>query len=183
MTTTTDAETGAGTDASAVAVDLEGGDPDYERLVRYLLTRYGDELRWIASFDADRCRYDVEYVRDDLRTELTSYQFDVVVHRSIALFNRPYVEEVYTRLGDARSLVLQHDRATAVHIYLSETDGLIVKIRAGTEIGVPGFIHDCLAALYGADEPARTGDPGHGPRPTVATAPRAARSTEDPSAV
>jgi len=152
--TTTDAETGAGRDASAPVVDLEGGDPDYERLVTYLLTRYGDELRWIASFDADRYRYDVKYVRDDLRTELTSHQFDVVVHRSIALFNRPYVEEVYTHLGDARSLVLQHDRATAVHIYLSDTDGLIVKIRAGNEIGVPGFIHDCLAALYGADEPA-----------------------------
>jgi hypothetical protein len=130
-------------------IETNGQNPDYDALVAFLLERYDRDLRWIASFDTDRYRYDVRYIRDDLKTELSSHEFDVVVHRSIALFNRPYVEEVYTHLGHARSLVLQHERATAVHIYLSDTEGLIVKIRVGNEISVPGFIDECLEALYG----------------------------------
>jgi hypothetical protein len=130
-------------------VETNGRKPNYDALVAFLLDRYEDDLRWIASFDTEGYRYNVRYIREDLKTELSSHEFDVVVHRSIALFNRPYVEEVYTHLGHARSLVLQHERATAVHIYLSDTEGLIVKIRVGNEISVPGFIDECLEALYG----------------------------------
>jgi len=130
-------------------VETNGRKPNYDALVAFLLERYEDDLRWIASFDTDRYRYDVQYIREDLKTELSNHEFDVVVHRSIALFNRPYVEEVYTHLGHAFSLVLQHERATAVHVYLSDTDGLIIKIRAANEISVPGFIDECLAVLYG----------------------------------
>ncbi|MEF8876179.1 MAG: hypothetical protein V5A60_05625 [Haloarculaceae archaeon] len=141
MTTDTDIET-----------ELDRTAPDYDALVAYLLEGYGEDLRWIASFDTGSYRYDVRYIREDLKTELSSHQLDVVVHRTIGLFNRPYVEEVYTHLGDAHSLVLQHERATAVHLYLGETEGLVVKIRAGNEIGVPGFVEDCLRELYaGAD--------------------------------
>jgi hypothetical protein len=122
--------------------------PDYDSLVTFLLERYGEYLRWVASFNTDSYRYQVEYIREDLKTELSTHQFDVVVHRSIALFNRPYVEEVYTHLGPAQSLVLQHERATAVHIYLSEVDGVIIKIRSGDGIAVPEFIDECLSALY-----------------------------------
>jgi hypothetical protein len=130
-------------------IETNGRKPNYDALVAFLLERYEDDLRWIASFDTDRYRYDVRYIREDLKTELSNHDFDVVVHRSIALFNRPYVEEVYTHLGHACSLVLQHERATAVHVYLSDTDGLIIKIRAGNEISVPGFIDECLSVLYG----------------------------------
>ncbi|MFC6938982.1 hypothetical protein ACFQE8_03280 [Salinirubellus sp. GCM10025818] len=133
-------------------IDTNGRKPDYDALVAFLLERYEDDLRWIASFNTDSYRYDVRYIREDLKTELSNHEFDVVVHRSIALFNRPYVEEVYTHLGHACSLVLQHERATAVHVYLSDADGLIIKIRAGNEICVPGFIDECLAALYGAGD-------------------------------
>jgi hypothetical protein len=117
--------------------------------VAFLLERYGDDLRWVASFNTDSYRYAVEYIRDDLRTELSTHQLDVVIHRSIALFNRPAVEEVYTHLGDARSLVLQHERATAVHVYLGGGDGVVIKIRAGNEISLPGLVDDCVAVLYG----------------------------------
>ncbi len=130
-------------------VEANGRKPNYDALVAFLLERYEDDLRWIASFDTDRYRYDVRYIREDLKTELSNHEFDVVVHRSIALFNRPYVEEVYTHLGHACSFVLQHERATAVHVYLSDTDGIIIKIRAGNEISVPGFVEECLAVLYG----------------------------------
>lgn len=122
---------------------------DYDALVAFLRDRYDDDLRWVACYDADTYRYDVQYIREDLKTELTTTQLDVVIHRTIALFDRHYVEEVYTHLGDAQSLVLQHEKATAVHIYLNDTDGLVIKIKAGNSIAVPDFVDECLAVLHG----------------------------------
>ena len=55
---------------------------------------------------------------------------------------------MYSYLGDATSLVLQHERATAVHIYLTDTDGVVVGIQAGNEITIPEFVDECLAELY-----------------------------------
>ena len=123
-------------------------EPNYDRLVAFLRERFDDDLRWVASFNARTYRHRMHYVRPDLKTELTNHQFDVVIHRMIALFRRSYVEEVYTHLGDANSLVLEHERATAVHVYLSDEEGLVVKIRAGNDITVPSFVDECLAALY-----------------------------------
>lgn len=122
--------------------------PNYEELIVFLRDRFGDDLRWVASFDAKRYDYTVQYIRPDLKTELSNHEFDVVVHRSIALFRRPYVEEVYSHLGSARTLVIEHERATAVHIYLSETEGVIIKIKAGNEISLPSFTDDCLDVLF-----------------------------------
>lgn len=124
--------------------------PDYDALVAFLRDRFDDDLRWVASFNTDSYRYTVQYIRPDLKTELSSHDLMTVIHRSIALFNRPYVEEVYPHLGHARSLVLQHERATAVHIYLGGVDGFVVKIRAGNDVSVPEFVEECLSALYGA---------------------------------
>ncbi|KAB1197850.1 MULTISPECIES: hypothetical protein [Haloferax] len=122
--------------------------PNYENLIEMLRDRFGQNLRWVASFDSKTYNYTVEYIRPDLKTELSNHQFDVVVHRSIALFRRPYIEEVYTHLGNVNALVLQHDRATAVHLYLSDTTGVIVKIKAGNSVSIPEFTNDCIAALY-----------------------------------
>jgi hypothetical protein len=127
--------------------------PNFDRLVAFLRDRYDDDLRWVASFDAASYDYRMQYIRPDLRTELSTHEFDVVVHRSIALFRRPYVEEVYTHLGPARSLVIEHERATAVHLYLSDTTGVIIKIKRGNEISIPGFVDDCVAALFPGVEP------------------------------
>jgi hypothetical protein len=126
----------------------DGPTPDFDSLVTALVDRFDDDLRWVASFDATRYDYDVRYVRPDLRTELTEHDLDVVIHRSIALFRRPFVEEVYAHLGPARTLVVEHERATAVHLYLSETEGVIVKVRAGNEVSVPSFADYLLDALY-----------------------------------
>jgi hypothetical protein len=130
----------------------EGPSPDYQALVAHLLDRHGDGLRWLACFDSERYSYNVEYIRDDLTTELSTHDLDVVIHRTVALFNRPYVEEVYTHLGDAQCLVLQHERATAVHVYLSDREGLVIKLRAGIDVTLPEFVDECLAVLYGTEE-------------------------------
>lgn len=128
-------------------------EPDYDRLVNHLVDRFGDDLRWVASFETTRYDYHVRYIRPDLTTELSSRDLDTVVHRSIALFRRPYVGEVYDHLGPVRTLVLEHERATAVHVYLSDTTGVIVKIRAGHEISVPSFTEECLDSLYTGGRP------------------------------
>ncbi|WP_267643557.1 hypothetical protein [Haloarchaeobius amylolyticus] len=124
-----------------------GTSPNYDRLVAYLRDRFDDDLRWVASFDTESYDYAVEYIRPDLRTELSTHEFDTVVHRSIGLFRRPYVESVYTHLGPARTLVVEHERATAVHLYLTDTEGVIIKIKEGNEICLPDFADECLAQL------------------------------------
>jgi len=133
-----------------IHTELDRTNPDYDSLVAFLRDRFEDELRWVASFNTETYGYKVRYIRPDLKTELSSYDLDVIIHRTIALLKRPYVEEVYTHLGHVQSLVLQHERATAVHVYLGDAEGFVVKIRAGNAITVPGFIDDCLTALYGS---------------------------------
>jgi hypothetical protein len=129
-------------------IELERTNPDYDHLIAFLQERFDENLRWVASFDTATYRYDVRYIRSDLTTELSSHDLDAVIHRSIGMFKRPDVEQVYTHLGDVESLILHHERATAVHVYLGDTEGLVVKIKAGNEISVPGFIEECLGALY-----------------------------------
>jgi hypothetical protein len=124
------------------------GNPNYDSLVSYLRDRFGEDLRWVASFNAKSYDYTIRYVRPDLKTELSNHEFDAVVHRSIALFRRPFVQEVYSHLGPARSLLVEHERATAVHLYITDVEGVIIKIKAGNELAVPTFVDDCLAVLF-----------------------------------
>lgn len=122
---------------------------DYEALVAYLRDRFGDDLRWVASFDSARFDYTVRYVREDLKTDLTDSDLDTVVHRSMAVFDRAHVERPYAHLGDVRSLVVDHERATAVHLYLEERRGVVVKVQAGRSVTLPDVREACLARLGG----------------------------------
>jgi hypothetical protein len=121
--------------------------PDYDALVSFLTDRFGDSLRWVASFDSVRFTYDVRYIRDDLRTDLSGLDFDTIVHRSMAVFNRRHVEDVYYHLGDARSLLVEHERAFAVHLYLDERRGVVVKVETGASVSMPEFREECLSRL------------------------------------
>ncbi|WP_440991867.1 hypothetical protein [Haloarchaeobius baliensis] len=130
-----------------------GSPADYDALVAFLQERYAEELRWVATFQTTTYRYDVRYIRSDLKTELSTHDLDTVIHRSIALFNRPYLEKVYTHLGHVRSFVLQHERATAVHLYLGGGEGIVIKVRRGASVTLPDFVDECLDVLY--DRPRR----------------------------
>jgi hypothetical protein len=122
--------------------------PDYDSLLDWLRERFGDDLRWVASFDSDRFDYRIRYVRDDLRTELTEQRLDVIVHRSMAVYNRRHLEDVYNYLGAAECLVVQHDRATAVHLYLDGATGVVVKLSTDAEVTVPTFREEATARLF-----------------------------------
>lgn len=126
--------------------------PDYDALTAWLRDRHGDDLRWVADFHTPSYTYDVQYIRDDLKTELSTRQLDIIIHRTMGLFNRAYVEEVYTHLGDAYALVLQHEKATAVHVYLSDMDGFVVKLRSGVPVTLPDDVDAWLDVLYGGGE-------------------------------
>jgi hypothetical protein len=123
--------------------------PDYDALISFLEERYGDSLRWVASFDSERIDYTVRYIRDDLKTELSGLDFDTIVHRSMVVFNRRHVEDVYFHLGDARTLVAEYDDATAVHLYLDDRRGVVIKIESGAEVSIPAFREACLERLEG----------------------------------
>lgn len=120
---------------------------NFDALVDFLEDEFGDALRWVASFDSDRFTYQVRYVRDDLQTDLSDLDLQTVIHRSMAVFNRSHVEDVYFHLGEARTLVAEHERATAVHLYLDERRGVVVKVESGTSVAVPSIREDCLERL------------------------------------
>jgi hypothetical protein len=121
--------------------------PDYDALVSDLKSRLGDDLRWVASFDSDRVAYKVRYVRDDLKTDLTDRDFQIVVHRSMVALNRDHLEDVYFHLGPAQTSVVEYENATAVHLYLDDARGVVIKIESGTPVTLPDFREECLAAL------------------------------------
>jgi hypothetical protein len=120
---------------------------NYEALISFLQEEYGDALRWVASFDSDSMNYDVRYIRDDLKTELSGLDFDTIVHRSMVVFNRRHLEDVYFHLGDAESLVVEYDEAMAVHLYLDDRRGIVIKLQRGADVSIPEFREACLERL------------------------------------
>jgi hypothetical protein len=123
--------------------------PNYDDLITYLQDRFGDSLRWVAAFDHERFSYTVHFIRSDLESELSSREVDVIIHRSMAVFNRDHVEDVYSHLGDAKSLVVEHERAMAVHLYLDAHRGVVIKIGTGPDVTLPDFRNECLSHLEG----------------------------------
>jgi hypothetical protein len=122
--------------------------PAYDAFLDWLDERFGDSLRWVASFHSDQFTYEVRYVREDLRTELTEQQLDVVIHRSMAVYNRRHLGDVYNHLGRAESLVVQHERATAVHLYLGDATGVVVKLSTDAEVTTPTFAAEATERLH-----------------------------------
>lgn len=121
--------------------------PNYDALVSFLTERFDDALRWVASFDSHQFTYEVQYIREDLKTDLSGLDFDTIVHRSMAVFNRRHVENVYFHLGDAQSLVVEHEQAMAVHLYLDDRHGVVVKVETGATVSLPELREACLARL------------------------------------
>jgi len=121
----------------------------YEALVTWLREEFEDDLRWVASFDHRTFSYTVRYIREDLKTELKEHELDTIVHRSLAVYNRSHVEDVYFHLGDAECLVVQHERATAIHLYLDERRGVVIKLEDGATFTMPTFPESCRARLRG----------------------------------
>jgi len=122
--------------------------PAYDALVEWLRERFGESLRWVASFDSDRYTYRVRHVREDLRGELTEQQLDVIIHRSMAVYSRHRLEDVYRHLGTAHSMVVGHERATAVHLYLQGSDGVVVKLAPEASVTTPAFTEEAMAVLF-----------------------------------
>lgn len=122
--------------------------PAYDALLEWLQDRFGDSLRWMASFDSDTFSYDVRHVREDLKTDLTDLQLEYVIHRSMAVYNRDHLEDVYNHLGAARSLVVEHERAMAVHVYFEDASGVVVKLDKNAEVTTPGFADEARTTLF-----------------------------------
>jgi|GEM_PF-2031786 len=124
------------------------GKPAYDSLLDWLREEFGDSLRWVASFDSDSFGYNVRYVREDLKTELTNLQLEYVIHRSMAIYNRDHLEDVYAHLGTAESLVVQHDEAMAVHVYFEGSKGVVVKLAKDASVRTPEFYDAAMDRLF-----------------------------------
>lgn len=123
------------------------GSLDYDALLEYLRDEYGEQLRWAASFDSERYTYRIRTIRDDLRTELTEQQLETIVHRSMALFRRDRMDDVYFHLGEAEAMLVQHERGMALHVYLEASRGFAIKFERDAEVTMPTVVDECLAAL------------------------------------
>ncbi|WP_135826380.1 hypothetical protein [Halorussus ruber] len=123
--------------------------PRYDELTADLEAKFGDRLRWVASFDSDDYSYDVRYIRSDLKSELSGLELDTIIHRSLAVFNREHVEDVYFHLGEAKALLLRHEGATALHLYLSRNRGVVVKLEPDASFQYPDFLDECVETLRG----------------------------------
>jgi hypothetical protein len=122
--------------------------PAFDPFIDWLHDRYGDSLRWVASFDSDTFSYKVRHVREDLKTDLTDHQLQVIIHRLMAVYNRRHLEDVYNHLGTARSLVVEHDRAMAVHLYFEGPKGIVVKLSKEASVTTPSFTEDAMRRLF-----------------------------------
>jgi len=123
------------------------GTRNFEALIAFLTDEFGESLRWVATFDSEQYTYKVRHIREDLRTELSGMDLDTIVHRSIAVFNRRHVEDVYFHLGDAQSLLVEHEQALAFHLYLDDRRGVVIKLQTGATVSVPELREECLARL------------------------------------
>jgi hypothetical protein len=121
--------------------------PRYDALADHLREQYGDRLRWVATFDSDRFTYRVRTIREDLRTALSEHQLDTIVHRSMALFDRDRMDDVYFHLGEVEALLVQHEAAMAVHLYLDDSRGVVVKIERDAEVRMPTQVDEWLDVL------------------------------------
>jgi hypothetical protein len=123
--------------------------PRYDRLADDLEAEFDDRLRWVASFDSDDYSYDVRYIREDLKADLSGLDLDTIIHRSLAVFNREHVEDVYFHLGSAEALLVRHEQATALHLYLSRDRGVVVKFEPDASFEYPDFLDECIETLRG----------------------------------
>jgi len=121
--------------------------PRYDALVDHLRERYGDRLRWVATFDSDRFTYRVRAIRADLETDLSEHQLDTIVHRSMAIFDRDRMDDVYFHLGEVEAMLVQHEVAMAVHLYLEESTGVVVKVERDAEVTMPTQVDEWLDVL------------------------------------
>ncbi|MEF8791117.1 MAG: hypothetical protein V5A61_13420 [Haloarculaceae archaeon] len=121
--------------------------PRYDALADHLREQYGDDLRWVATFDSDRFTYRVRAIRKDLETELSEHQLDTIVHRSMALFDRDRMDDVYFHLGEVEAMLVQHEVAMAVHLYLDGSTGVVVKVERDAEVTMPTQVDEWLGVL------------------------------------
>ncbi|MFC4358419.1 hypothetical protein ACFO0N_10755 [Halobium salinum] len=122
--------------------------PQYATPVDWLREEHDDQLRWVASFNSRSHSYKVQYIREHLETELTGHQPDTIIDRSMAVFNRRHVEDVYSHLGEAECFIARHERAMAVHIYLSDVTGAVVKLEPEASVTLPDFVETCPEKLH-----------------------------------
>ena len=121
--------------------------PRYDALVDHLREQYGEHLRWVATFDSDRFTYRVRSIREDLETELSEHELDTIVHRSMAIFDRNRMDDVYFHLGEVEAMLVQHEVAMAVHLYLDDSRGVVVKVERDAEVTMPTQIDEWLGVL------------------------------------
>ena len=115
----------------------------FERLVKYLCSTCGEDLRWVANYNSQSFGYEFRHIRDDLQSDLTGNQLDYLIHRSLTVYNKRHAEEVYFHLGDADYLAVDYERGTAFHIFLDDVRGVTIMLEPDRSVQVPEFINEC----------------------------------------
>ncbi|MDX1746631.1 MAG: hypothetical protein R3324_11890 [Halobacteriales archaeon] len=124
--------------------------PRLEALVEFLLDRYGEDLRWVATYDTASFDYRFHHIRTDVKDDLKGRQLDHVIHRSLAVYNKRHAEEVYFHLGESDYLIVDYELGTAFHLFLDDRRGVTVMLEPDTELTLPTFVDECRSHLGSA---------------------------------
>jgi hypothetical protein len=65
----------------------------------------------------------------------------------MALFDRDRMDDVYFHLGEVEAMLVQHEVAMAVHLYLDGSTGVVVKVERDAEVTMPTQVDEWLGIL------------------------------------
>ena len=116
------------------------------RLVAFCRQRVGQSLRTITVYRPGE--YDVPFIRDDLRSEYATAEFDELIEaaRSVHKTLVPF-QETDVPLGDHTATVHAFEQAIVVQLAVGEEWGCLVSMDRTVGSNVAEFIKECRSQL------------------------------------
>ncbi|QLG26545.1 hypothetical protein HUG10_02865 [Halorarum halophilum] len=115
------------------------------KLVEYCKERTGENLRTVARYNTTSETLTVECVRDDLRSQYTDEQYEMLVeklydtHESVV-----EIGDKGAPIGDCVSSVHYFENGFVIQLVLDEDDGYIITFDSVVGSSLASFIEECL---------------------------------------
>lgn len=111
-----------------------------ERLTPYLREQAGEYLRGVVTYDGDE--YEVQYIRDDLRTQRLKSEVDTMIER-LRRESRPGERRSFP-FGELNGIVRSFEEAMVMHFPSTQGRGTVVTLDPEVARQLNTFIGACL---------------------------------------
>lgn len=111
-----------------------------DALTTYLKQEAGEYLRGVVSYEDDE--YDIQYIRDDLRTRRLKSEVDKMIDR-LQQELRPAERRAFP-FGDVNSTVRSFEEAMVLHFPKTQGRGTVVTLDPEVARQLNTFIGSCL---------------------------------------